>query len=92
MELADKHIKIKPIVSYPKLVEPGKIYLMTINMQIDEDDYQWPYDEEEYAIYCMVESNLFSHEAMGEPVIVLNRFGGTYGAAIFKLTAVKTHI
>ncbi len=81
----EKHITIRPIISYPKVAEPGKIYLMTVNLQIDQKDYHWPYDEEEYAIYCIVETDLFSHEAIGEPVIVLNRFGGSYGAASFKL-------
>ncbi|HKQ79793.1 MAG TPA: hypothetical protein VJ810_39230, partial [Blastocatellia bacterium] len=39
-------------------------------------------------IYCLLDSApLFDNEEFGESVIVLHRFGGTYGPAMFLLTA-----
>ncbi|MHC5719980.1 MAG: hypothetical protein ACYTX0_50100, partial [Nostoc sp.] len=40
-------------------------------------------------IYCTVDSILFSSKPVGEPVVVLHRFGGSYGEAKFLLTAVQ---
>ncbi|MFN6516082.1 MAG: AAA family ATPase [Nostoc sp. CreGUA01] len=61
---------------------------MTIDLQSSSDD--WPYEEEEYPIYCMLgTSQLFSCQPLGEPAVVLHRFGGSYGAAEFLLTAAQ---
>ncbi|MFB2834253.1 caspase family protein [Floridanema evergladense] len=79
---------VQPIISYPREAEVGKTYLMTIDLQTSGDD--WPYEEEEYPIYCMLETSpLFSSKPVGEPAVVLHRFGGTYGAAQFLLTAAQ---
>ncbi|NET33816.1 MAG: AAA family ATPase [Cyanothece sp. SIO1E1] len=72
---------VKPIITYPRKAQVGKTYLMTIDLQIE--DGEWQYDEEEYPIYCSVNSTLFSSKPVGEPVVILHRFGGNYGAANF---------
>ncbi len=60
---------------------------MTIDLQVVEGS-EWQFEEEEYPIYCIVDSEpLFKCEAVGEPAIVLHRFGGSYGSARFALTA-----
>ena len=78
-------IAVQPVISYPREAEVGKTYLMTIDLQVVEGS-EWQFEEEEYPIYCMVDSEpLFSCKAVGEPAISLHRFGGSYGAARFLL-------
>jgi hypothetical protein len=79
-------LSVKPIITYPREAQVGKTYLMTIDLEVEEN-FKWRYDEEEYPIYCMVDSDLFSSKPVGEPVVVLHRFGGGYGEAKFLLTA-----
>ncbi|MBD2610201.1 AAA family ATPase [Nostoc punctiforme FACHB-252] len=81
-------LSIQPIISYPRQAQVGKTYLMTIDLQSSSDE--WPYEEEEYPIYCILDtSQLFSCQPLGEPAVVLHRFGGSYGAAEFLLTAAQ---
>lgn len=81
-------LSIQPVISYPKEAEVGKTYLMEIDLQMPESGFEWQYEEEEYLIYCMVNAgNLFTVRTVGEPAIVLHRFGGTYGNAKFLLEA-----
>jgi nucleoside phosphorylase/Tfp pilus assembly protein PilF len=79
-------LAIKPIVRYPRVAQVGKTYLMTIDLEV-ESGSEWNYEEEEYPIYCTVDSELFKTQIIGEPVIILHRFGGSYGEAKFLLTA-----
>jgi hypothetical protein len=79
-------LSLQPVIRYPREAEVGKTYLMTIDLQTT-GDFEWQYEEEEYPIYCMVDSSpLFSCKPVGEPAIVLHRFGGSYGEAKFLLT------
>jgi nucleoside phosphorylase len=79
-------LSVKPIIHYPRVAQVGKTYLMTIDLEV-EAGAEWQYEEEEYPIYCTVDSELFSSKPVGEPVVVLHRFGGSYGEAKFLLTA-----
>lgn len=81
-------IAVKPIITYPREAQVGKTYLMTINLQTEEG-FEWQYEEEEYPIYCTVDSELFASKPVGEPVVVLHRFGGSYGEAKFLLRAAQ---
>ncbi|RKZ93497.1 MAG: hypothetical protein DRR19_00980 [Candidatus Parabeggiatoa sp. nov. 1] len=79
-------LPLQPIISYPRQAQVGETYLMTIDLEPTAE--KWPYEEEEYPIYCMINTNrLFTSQPADEPVIVLHRFGGTYGQAKFLLTA-----
>src|ERR1044072_1236613 len=81
-------IEIQPLISYPKKAEAGKTYVMTVDLRHRAIGADWPYETEEYAVYCMLDSApLFRHETIGESCVVLHRFGGTYGPAMFMLTA-----
>jgi CHAT domain-containing protein len=81
-------LSVQPVISYPREAQVGKTYLMTIDLQPSGDE--WLYEEEEYSIYCMLDTSpLFSSKPVGEPAIVLHRFGGSYGAAKFLLTAAQ---
>jgi predicted NACHT family NTPase len=79
-------LSVKPIIHYPRVAQVGKTYLMTIDLEV-EAGAEWQYEEEEYPIYCTVDSELFSSKPVGEPVVVLHRFGGSYGESKFLLTA-----
>ena len=84
-------IRLKPIVSYPREAKVGERYLFTIDVQLTEDS-PWPYQEEEFEISFILETSpFFTHEPVGEhePGLVLHRYGGTYGAAEYLLTAAK---
>jgi hypothetical protein len=79
-------LSVKTIIQYPQQAQVGRTYVMKIDLQSDEG-YEWGYDEEEYPIYCTVDSDIFSSKVVGEPTIIMHRFGGSYGAAKFLLTA-----
>lgn len=81
-------IAIQPLVIYPRKAQVGKTYLMTVDLQSAEK-LEWQYEEEEYPIYCKVDGNSLINRPLGEPVIVLHRFGGSYGEANFLLTPTK---
>lgn len=81
-------ISVQPVVSYPRTAEAGKTYLLTVDLHQPADGGEWPYEEEEYAVYCMLDASpLFECRPVGEPAIVLHRFHGTYGPAKFLLKA-----
>ena len=81
-------ISIQPTISYPQQAEVGKTYLMTIDLIQTGNCEEWNYEEEEYPIYFRVDTTpLFKNKPIDEPAVVLHRFGGTYGAAKFFLTA-----
>ncbi len=87
-------ISIQPIINYPRAAKVGETYLMEIDIKQTGDFDKWNYEEEEYPIYCRVDTYsqgdttpLFKIKTIGEPAVVLHRFGGTYGAAKFLLTA-----
>jgi formylglycine-generating enzyme required for sulfatase activity len=81
-------ISIQPTISYPQQAEIGKNYLMTIDLTQTGNCEEWNYEEEEYPIYFRVDTTpLFKNKPIGEPAVVLHRFGGTYGAVKFLLTA-----
>jgi hypothetical protein len=54
-------------------------------MNLDE----WPDQKsEEITVYCLINAYpLFQVESLGEPAVVIHRFGGTYGPARFLLKA-----
>jgi hypothetical protein len=79
---------VKPIIHYPREAQVGKTYLMTIDLQPEEGS-QWQHEQEEYPIYCKVNSEFFSIKPVGESVVVLHRFGGSYGEMSFLLTATQ---
>jgi internalin A len=81
-------LSLKPIIHYPRMAQVGKTYLMTIDLEVGEG-FEWQHDEEEYPIYCEVYSDPFSSKPIAEPVIILHRFGGSYGASKFLLTATQ---
>ncbi len=86
---ATKKLNIKPIISYPHQAELGKSYLMTIDLQPLTKFEEWPEPKtEEMVIYCLLNTYpLFENEPLGEPAVVIHRFGGTYGPVRYLLRA-----
>src|ERR1700726_4788230 len=86
----DKRIELKPVVSYPRQAVCGEKYLITVELQHSVPSAEWPYSWEEYELSCMLDtSGLFTYECLGEPSIVVHRFGGCYEPASYLLTACK---
>jgi CheY-like chemotaxis protein len=82
-------LAIEPIIGFPAVAEAGKTYLLTVDVRPLDWGEHWPYEQrEECVIYCLLDSvPLFRNEPLGEPAIVLHRFGGTYGPAKFLIHA-----
>jgi len=84
----EQHVLIEPIIHYPRRTICSHNYMMTVDVRLAENINDWPYAEEEYALYCIPETYpLFHYEALDEPAVTLHRFGGTYGPITFLLTA-----
>src|SRR5260370_5998347 len=63
---------------------------MTFDLQLTSKYDEWHYDEEEFPVWFILDTMpLFSFEPVGDndSLVVLHRFGGTYGPATFLLTA-----
>jgi hypothetical protein len=86
-------VTIRPIINYPPVAEVGKSYLLTVDVRMEGTDMnEWSYQEEEYPITCILETGpLFKYTTAGgrEPVLLLHRFGSTYGPVRFLLTAAR---
>ncbi len=94
-QLQSLPLSVLPVINYPQEAQSGKIYLLEIDLEATGSLDDWQYSEEEYPIFCEVDtfandnvSPLFKVRCKGTPAVVLHRFGGTYGAAKFYLTAV----
>lgn len=82
---------ITPVIHYPREMQVGKTYLMTIDLK-SEEGFEWQYEEEEYPIYCKAIGEQFNIRPIGDPCIVLHRFGGSYGEAKILITALQPKI
>ncbi|MFE6712799.1 tetratricopeptide repeat protein [Streptomyces sp. NPDC057695] len=82
--MSEASVPLVPVVSWPQELEPGRRYLVTVDVRLDADAPSWPYDREEFAIGCMLVGRAgMTVEALGATTVVLHRFGGTYGPARF---------
>jgi isoamylase len=82
---------LEPVVSWPREAEPGRSYLMTIDMRATNVEESWPPDEEEFEFNCLLDAQpLFVSRALDDPVLVVHRFGGTYRPVRFLLSAQPT--
>jgi glycogen operon protein len=84
----DRVLLLEPLVSWPREVEPGRSYLMTVDLRTATGPAAWPFEEEEFWFSCMLEAQpFFVSQPLDDPTLVLHRFGGTYGAVRFLITA-----
>lgn len=76
-------VGIRPVVTWPREVYPGQNYLITVDLATELME-QWPYELEEYAVTCLVDSSPWCQvESHGSSTLLLHRFGGTYGPIQF---------
>ena len=74
---------IQPLVNWPRIVEAGHSYRITVDLRL-ADAAPWPYDEEELIIGCTIDGRPTCRVlALGDAGVVLHRFGGSYGPAQF---------
>ncbi|WDZ83387.1 hypothetical protein [Micromonospora cathayae] len=78
-----------PLIAWPRRVEVGRDYLVTVDLSFPPD--QWPYQDEELSLGCLLEgAGQFVVESYGETSMILHRFGGTYGPVRFVVRATAT--
>ncbi|MDR3082018.1 MAG: toll/interleukin-1 receptor domain-containing protein, partial [Streptomyces sp.] len=89
---ADQHpLVIEPVVAWPRQAETECDYLVTVDLRgplpgPDGTPATWPYPVEEFTFTIALDgSPSFVCTALDEPSVVLHRFGGTYGAARFRV-------
>jgi tetratricopeptide (TPR) repeat protein/HEAT repeat protein len=89
LSMAMQALQLEPLLTFPREAETGKTYLFTVDMRASGPIGAWPYHQtEEVTIYFFVDAgDCFKVEPLGEPAVVLHRFGGTYGPARFLLRA-----
>ena len=77
-------VSIQPEVRWPRQVVAGGSYLITVDLRLTDPAAPWPYEQEEFAVGCMLDGRpVCTVRALGDPGVVLHRFGGTYGPARF---------
>ena len=79
---------VEPILQYPRLAAVGTGFLLTVDLKPQQYGESWAYSElEEIPIRCIINSGtLFRVEFLGEPVLIVHRYGGTYSPVRFLLT------
>ncbi|CAL9591445.1 FxSxx-COOH system tetratricopeptide repeat protein [Streptomyces sp. enrichment culture] len=92
MSAAGQPLLIEPVVAWPRQAEAGCDYLVTVDLRgplpaPDGTPADWPYPEEEFTFTVTLDgAPYFDCSALGEPSVVLHRFGGTYGPARFRVS------
>ncbi|HYR07882.1 MAG TPA: alpha-amylase family glycosyl hydrolase [Longimicrobium sp.] len=82
-------LAVEPVLGYPRVMEPGTDYVLSVDLRpVAGGTAEWPAGAgEEYAVHCIVNgAPVFRSEPLGEPAVVVHRFGGTYGPARFLVT------
>jgi hypothetical protein len=88
--LPDSPLALVPIVSVPREARSGAEYLMSVDLRHELPSEAWPWEQEEIQLTCLIETlPLFSHQSLGEPSIIVHRFGGSYAPAQFLLKATQ---
>ncbi|MFJ9709219.1 FxSxx-COOH system tetratricopeptide repeat protein [Streptomyces sp. NPDC101234] len=83
---------IEPVVAWPREAETDCDYLVTVDLRgplpaDDDTEPNWPWAEEEFTFSVALEgAGPLVCAALDEPVVVLHRFGGTYGPARFAVS------
>ena len=89
--MSERTLVLEPIVSWPREAEPGRSYLMTVDVRSASAGESWPLEEEEFEFNCLLDAEpLFVSQALDDPVLVVHRFGGTYRPVRFLLSAQPT--
>lgn len=84
----DAPLLTAPLVAWPQQVVPGSRHLVTVDLAgpltEDDGDGEWTWPEEELEFVVGLDGgDHFTCQALEEPLLVLHRFGGTYGPVEF---------
>jgi hypothetical protein len=81
-------VALEPVVSWPREMEVGRSYLVTVDIRSAADLESWPYDEEQFELNCVLDAAPYlDTRVVDDPLLVLHRFGGTYRPARFIVSA-----
>ena len=81
-------VVLEPVVSWPREVELGRHYLVTVDIRSAAGLESWPYDEEQFELSCVLDAQPYlDTDVVDDPVLVLHRFGGTYRPVRFVISA-----
>ena len=81
-------VVLEPVVSWPREVELGRNYLVTVDIRSAAGLESWPYDEEQFELSCVLDAQPYlDTNVIDDPVLVLHRFGGTYRPVRFVVSA-----
>ena len=79
---------LEPVVSWPREVELGRSYLVTVDIRSAASMDSWPYNEEQFELSCVLDGQPYlDANVIDDPVLVLHRFGGTYRPVRFVISA-----
>ena len=79
---------LEPVVSWPREVELGRSYLVTVDIRSAGSMESWPYDEEQFELSCVLDAQPYlDANVVDDPVLILHRFGGTYRPVRFAISA-----
>lgn len=82
--------RLEPIVRWHRDMRIGHNHLVTVDLRLADPGEQWPYEEEELALTCMLDgADDFSVAAVHDASVLVHRFGGSYGPASFVVTPRK---
>lgn len=88
----ERPLLIEPVVAWPRQAETDCDYLVTVDLRGPlpaggDTSPAWPYPDEEFTFTVALDgAPHFVCTALDEPSVVLHRFGGTYGAARFRVS------
>ena len=81
-------VVLEPVVSWPREMELGRSYLVTVDIRSAGSLESWPYDEEQFELSCVLDAQPYlDSNVIDDPVLVLHRFGGTYRPVRFVVSA-----
>ena len=88
--MTSPRVSLRPVVSWPKTIAPGESHLVTIDLTVDGSPEDWPYDQEEHEVVCLLTGDpRFAVRSVGDTTLVVHRFGGTYGPAKFVVSLAR---
>ena len=77
-------VRLQPRVAWPRQARVGGRYLVTVNIDPLGPPQGWPFDAEELAVHVSLRAGRgLSCRPLDSSVVLLHRFGGTYGPARF---------
>lgn len=79
---------LEPVVRWPRRLSPGQSGLVEVDLRVSAGPGSWSLPDEEVAFACLLEGAPYiGVQSVGETLVLVHRFGGSYGPARFRITA-----